>query len=114
MKFAGIRLMTMVAVGGMVVTLVLMSGCDTGLGGGGGGNSGTFSCTYEQRRTSCSSLSFGSWEAECSPIDFELRDDLTPEGFCQEAYTGSDTECAGACCINFEFRNTQTVAGLCS
>ena len=72
-----------------------------------------FHCTYEERMTSCNSTSFGPWESECRTVDFELRDGLTPEGFCQEAYSGSDTECAGGCCMDFEFRNTEAHSGAC-
>lgn len=64
-----------------------------------------FTCEFEKRTTSCSSSSFGPWEADVAIIDFELRDGLTPQGFCNEAYPANDIECGGGCCISFQFRN---------
>ncbi|MCA9608335.1 MAG: hypothetical protein KC619_22150 [Myxococcales bacterium] len=69
-----------------------------------------FYCTYESRRTSCSSSDFGPWTSECTLVDFEIRDDLTPDTFCAEAYPPTDTECAGGCCVSFEFRNVTAAA----
>ncbi len=66
-----------------------------------------FTCLYEKRTTSCGSAAFGSWEEGSAVIDFEIRDDLTPEGFCRQTYPANDTECAGGCCISFQFRNVR-------
>ncbi len=66
-----------------------------------------FTCLYEKRSTSCSSGSFGSWEEGSSTIDFELKDGLSREGFCKQAYPASDIECGGSCCISFQFRNVR-------
>ncbi len=86
--------------------LVVLVGC----GDAGGGLN---SCAYEERTTSCGGGDFGPWEERCSPIDFELREGLTAESFCNSAYSGSDLECAAGCCVSFEFRNTRVVSGGC-
>ena len=66
-----------------------------------------FTCLYEKRSSGCGSSGFGPWEEGSSTIDFELRDGLTPEGFCREAFPASDLECAGGCCVSFQFRNVR-------
>ena len=96
----------------VLVALVLLL-ASMGLAACGDDGPSIFSCTFEQRKTSCGSSSFGEWEAECRTIDFELRDGLSPEQFCQNAYSGSDTECGGGCCLDFQFRATEMRSGRC-
>jgi hypothetical protein len=64
-----------------------------------------FTCQYEKRTTSCSSSSFGPWEQGTLTVDYELKDGLSPEQYCNQTYPASDIECAGGCCISFQFRN---------
>lgn len=66
-----------------------------------------FYCIYEGRSTSCTSSSFGPWLEECSYVDFEIRDDLTPDSFCDQAYPPYDSECAASCCVEYEFQNVR-------
>ena len=66
-----------------------------------------FTCLYEQRNTSCGSSEFGPWEEGSAIIDFEIRDDLTPESFCLQAYPANDIECGGGCCLSFQFRDVR-------
>ena len=90
------------------VALLASGACGTS-----GGGSGTFSCVYEVSSTPCNSGAFGPYTAECATIDFELRDDLSPEQFCNDAYSGTDFECGGGCCVSFRFRNTHVESGAC-
>lgn len=77
------------------------------------GGTEVFHCSYEQRNTSCSSSKFGPWTAGCATVDFELREGLTAESFCSQAYPASDIECGGGCCISFQFRNVVSSGGPC-
>ena len=74
---------------------------------------GVFSCVYEGRKTSCSSSAFGPWTAACSTVDFELREGLSPEQYCQQAYPANDVHCAGSCCLSFQYRNVSMQGGAC-
>ena len=78
-----------------------------------GGSGGSSACHYEVRKTSCGSSSYGDWEEGCAAIDFELRDDLTPASFCQQAYPSSDSHCAGGCCKKYQYRNVRVESGGC-
>ncbi|MBZ0120155.1 MAG: hypothetical protein IT378_03275 [Sandaracinaceae bacterium] len=90
--------------------LALASLLSLAIGCGGDVPRSNFYCSYEGRRTSCSSSSYGPWTAECTLVDTEIRDDLTPDTYCALVYPPSDTECAGGCCISFQFRNVTALA----
>lgn len=66
-----------------------------------------FECSYEKRRTSCSSSSFGSWESLTSESVFteDIKEGLSKQGYCDLVYPSSDLACSGDCCISFQFRN---------
>ena len=89
----------------LLLTLLLLSAAVLPACGSDGVPRSDFACVYEERQTDCGGGSFGPWTSECSFVDFEIRDDLTPQAYCDQAYPASDTECGGGCCISFQFRN---------
>ena len=71
------------------------------------------SCHYEKSVSQCGGGNMSAFEAGCTNIDFELRDDLSPAQFCKNAYPATDTECGGGCCLNFAFRNVTHSSDSC-
>jgi hypothetical protein len=87
----------------LLLVLAIFSGCleETGI----------YSCTYESRSTGCGGKGWKSWKTECYEFDIEdYKEGWTPERVCNK-FTGSDTHCAGGCCINSEYRNTRLSRG---
>ncbi len=81
---------------GFLILTIVLSGCS---------ESGSYSCTYESRRTGCGGTGWTKWETECFAFNMDdYKDEWTPEMVC-EAYTGSDTKCEQSCCIYIEYRN---------
>lgn len=65
--------------------------------------SNAISCQYEVGKTGCGGGSFGAFDSRCATID-DPRDGYSADQFC-DSFRGTDTSCAGGCCVNFKFRN---------
>lgn len=93
----------------MIAAAFVLAACSSDESG-----TGTFHCSFEESKTSgCGGSSFGPFIAGCSTVDFELREGLTRESFCAQAYPASDIECAGGCCVQFRFQNVVAGDGPC-
>jgi len=92
--------------------LILMASLLTaGCGGEEGG--GLYCCTYESRHSACGGGNWTAWEIQ--HYEFDLDDYVegwTPEQVCAK-FSGSDTECAGGCCIDTQDRNNVLSGGAC-
>lgn len=66
-----------------------------------------FQCSYDKRKSSCSSASFGAWESDISGSVFseDIKEGLTKQGYCDLVYPSNDLACAAGCCVSFQFKN---------
>lgn len=66
-----------------------------------------YSCSYEVRSTSCSGYGWSEWESRCFDFDLEeYLEGISAEDVC-DTFSGSQTECASTCCIDFQYRDNQ-------
>ncbi|MDN5216473.1 hypothetical protein QQ020_30675 [Fulvivirgaceae bacterium BMA12] len=84
----------------LAFTLAMSFGCSEDEG------PSCFKCVYEKRSTGCGGSGFGAWEEGSSEHDAStIRDDLTPQSYCDLVYPASDLACELNCCISFQFKN---------
>jgi len=94
-----------------VVLSLGVAAVTAGCGGDEGG--GLYCCTYESRHSACGGGNRTAWET--LSYEFNIDDYVegwTPEQVCAK-FSGSDTECAGSCCIDTEQRNNILSGGSC-
>jgi len=85
-----------------VIIIILLTGCSKS-----DDSPRCFTCEYEERTTGCNSSTFGNWEAKIYTVDFELKEGLSSESFCEQSFPSNDIECASTCCVSFQFRNVK-------
>jgi hypothetical protein len=92
-----------------VISLTMFASCAEDSGGGGG----VYACNYEKRATGCGGIGWGDWEAYSYEFDIDdYVEGWTPERVCDK-FSGSDTHCAGGCCIDIQYQNNEVAKGEC-
>jgi len=89
-----------------ICVFVFVAGCGgEGSGASGGFDRSNFACKWEESKTTrCDGFGFKPYFPRCEIVDFEIRDDLTPQTFCD--LRGEDgLFCQAGCCINSRVRN---------
>jgi len=100
------------------IFFLVFTGCD---GGGNGGSSGfnrnNFACEWEESiTTGCNGRDYKPYGPKCEIVDFEIRDDLTPQTFCELRASEADglfCQAGSGCCISTRTRDERPVAASC-